>query len=285
MLRHCNEFFHADRPPRSRPALIGIAFGIAFSFAATAWAGGNNFIFRYAQPSIRTGACNTVPSVYSPYRSVTAYNPRFYSSYPYRNVGGLGNYYSSGPNGTFYGYNTGFYDRNEFESERFREERRRNDERDRQRQAAERAEREREREQRERNAFHPKPAQPYQVTVHGYGHRTYESVVEATLSRNQNEARSHYSQPPVPEEARGMTMVGVGDDQYYYSKGTFYALDGDNNLAEVEAPQGAMVFSIPEKAETVKVGNTTYYTFDKTYYTRIQVMGRLVYKVVPNPRG
>jgi len=209
---------------------------------------------------------------------------------PYAGVAysGGGNYYHArGAYGSSYGYNSGSFSRFDFGSTQFREERRLQNERDRQDRLEERDRREYLEDRREARAYRPPPPTPYEVRVYGYDEPAFEQAAAITLARNQREAKAAYirpeAPPPPPEATQGMTPVGVGDEQYYYSEGAFYALDGEDNLVEVDAPQGAIVFSIPEGYETFKKSGITFHIYNETYYTRVQFAGRLVYKVVPNP--
>jgi hypothetical protein len=51
----------------------------------------------------------------------------------------------------------------------------------------------------------------------------------------------------------------------------------------VDAPYGAEVESIPEKAVEVKVEGTTYYQYDKLFYRKISEGKKTTYVIVASP--
>lgn len=287
---------------RSRPVLVGFSLLAALVLAAPVTAGGSLFYTSSRLPSPAVAACTIgrpsggfyyAPSNYRPqgYRGGGHHSP--YNRPRSHSVADNGptvsyesSYTDSYGETTSLEYSTGYYDKSTVESERRRQERLRDEDRARQDRIVNQMLAERAEDRREARAYRPPPAEDYEIAIHGYGEQSFESVVDSTLARNQSEARSANFQPtPTPEAVQGMTLIGVGDDQYYYVEGRFYVLDADDNVEEVEAPEGAMVFSLPKDRETLKAGGLTYYVYNDTYYTRLQVMGRLVYKVMPNPEG
>jgi hypothetical protein len=117
------------------------------------------------------------------------------------------------------------------------------------------------------------------------------------------------------------TVVYVGTTPYYYASGTYYVAteapaeqppaevaaamtastdSGENEHAEVESvemtegedynfevvapPVGATVPYLPDEAEEKKVGGTTYFAYDDTYYKAFVSEGETIYMVVEDPK-
>jgi hypothetical protein len=150
---------------------------------------------------------------------------------------------------------------------------------------------EQEAEERRRNAYVPPSSENPGVSISrapGISSQdTYDSRVDAEIRRNQDAARARYSGPPVdaPKHVPGMTMIGVGDDYYYYKDGKFYTLNKKDQLVQILPPLGAAVFDLPENATQITVDSTTYYAVGETFYSRSLLMGQVVYEVVKDPRA
>ncbi len=157
--------------------------------------------------------------------------------------------------------------------------------------AARDAKLEQEAEERRRNAYVPPPSENPGISISrapGISSQdTYDSRVDAEIRRNQDAARERYSAPQVeaPRYVPGMTMIGVGDDYYYYKDGKFYTLNKNEKLVQILPPLGATVFDLPESTTQVTVDSTTYYSVGETFYARSLLMGQVVYEVVEDPRA
>ncbi len=89
---------------------------------------------------------------------------------------------------------------------------------------------------------------------------------------------------PEPQKVEGMMMVPVGSAIYYYSDGQFNVLNNDD-LIEVKAPVGAIVFSIPDSAEEYTENGVTFFEVNNATYKRVFYMGKVVYEVVSSTGG
>jgi len=74
----------------------------------------------------------------------------------------------------------------------------------------------------------------------------------------------------------------VGDQQYAYRGGVFYAV-ADSGYEVIAPPIGATVATIPGRAELVTAGNQQYFDLDGVYYQAFYSGSGLVYKVVEDP--
>ncbi len=61
------------------------------------------------------------------------------------------------------------------------------------------------------------------------------------------------------------TQVVVGPDRYYYDQGVFYTGTTGHYVA-VEAPVGAVVYSVPTGYERVAIDGNDYYRYRDVYY-------------------
>jgi hypothetical protein len=61
------------------------------------------------------------------------------------------------------------------------------------------------------------------------------------------------------------TEVVVGSDRYYYDGGVFYRQNAGNYVV-VEAPVGAVVYSVPSGYERVEMNGESYYRYGNVYY-------------------
>jgi len=69
------------------------------------------------------------------------------------------------------------------------------------------------------------------------------------------------------EEGRNgrYTEVVVGSDRYYYDAGVFYRGDPGNYVV-VQAPVGAIVYSVPPGYERVEIDGVLYLRYGDVYY-------------------
>ena len=67
---------------------------------------------------------------------------------------------------------------------------------------------------------------------------------------------------PLPN---GYAEVSVGNDRYYYHRGTFYR-PGRHGYQVVRAPRGCIVHELPSRYARVYFGGTLYYRYDDVYY-------------------
>jgi len=74
--------------------------------------------------------------------------------------------------------------------------------------------------------------------------------------------------------------VTYAHPQYYYSGGTFYVQNSNNEYEVVNPPIGAIVESIPTDCEEFVLNGKTYYKVDETYYRAIYINGTYKYEVV-----
>ena len=61
------------------------------------------------------------------------------------------------------------------------------------------------------------------------------------------------------------TEVVVGSDRYYYDAGVFYRGDPGNYVV-VQAPVGAVVYSVPSGYERVDIDGVSYVRYGDVYY-------------------
>ena len=76
----------------------------------------------------------------------------------------------------------------------------------------------------------------------------------------------------------------VGDQQYAYREGVFYAA-ADSGYEVIAPPIGATVATIPGRAELVTVDSQQYFDLDGVYYQAFYSGSGLVYKVVEDPHS
>jgi len=88
----------------------------------------------------------------------------------------------------------------------------------------------------------------------------------------------------VPPQREGMKLIAVGDEFFYYADGRFYIENGAS-MAEVPAPVGALVLSLPPDFATVMAGGRRYYQAGLSFFERVLVSGKAGFKVVPPPEG
>jgi Family of unknown function (DUF6515) len=69
------------------------------------------------------------------------------------------------------------------------------------------------------------------------------------------------------EEHRRYTEVVVGSDRYYYDSGVFYR-GNPGSYVVVEAPDGAVIETIPSGYEQVNIDGVIYFRFGNVYYRR-----------------
>ena len=74
----------------------------------------------------------------------------------------------------------------------------------------------------------------------------------------------------------------VGDQQYAYREGVFYAA-ADSGYEVIAPPIGATVVTIPGRAQLETVGGQQYFDLDGVYYQAFYSGSGLVYKVVQDP--
>jgi len=67
------------------------------------------------------------------------------------------------------------------------------------------------------------------------------------------------------------TEVVIDGESYYLANGSFYTKvqrDGKDVYVVVDPPVGAEVQSLPEETREFKIGDDTYYQFDKVFYRK-----------------
>lgn len=64
---------------------------------------------------------------------------------------------------------------------------------------------------------------------------------------------------------RRYTEVVVGSGRYYYNQGIFYT-GAPGSYVVVEAPEGAVVYSVPYGYERVNIDGVLYYRYRDIYY-------------------
>jgi len=82
-----------------------------------------------------------------------------------------------------------------------------------------------------------------------------------------------------------VAMVIEGET-YYLDNGNFYTKvrrDGKDVYVVIDPPIGAEVPSLPEEVREFKVGDATYYQFDKVFYRKLG--DHYVVVPPPNPEG
>ena len=71
----------------------------------------------------------------------------------------------------------------------------------------------------------------------------------------------------------------VGDAVYYYYGGAFYINQG-SSFRVVSAPEGAIIYQLPEGAVEQIINGQSYLLFNNTYYLPISQAGQDAWEVV-----
>ncbi|MCU7552311.1 DUF6515 family protein [Chitinophagaceae bacterium LB-8] len=82
----------------------------------------------------------------------------------------------------------------------------------------------------------------------------------------------------------GSQPVVVNNVTNYYYGRAYYEKSGDGYKV-VAPPAGAIVDSLPEDGEEVKIGDQTYVKIGETYYQPVKVDGKDKYEVVQVEEG
>ena len=82
----------------------------------------------------------------------------------------------------------------------------------------------------------------------------------------------------------GSQPVVVNNVTNYYYEGAYYETSG-TQYRVVAPPAAAVVDSLPEGGEEVKIGNQTYVKIGETYYLPVQVDGKDKYEVTQVEEG
>ena len=86
-----------------------------------------------------------------------------------------------------------------------------------------------------------------------------------------------------PRNVPGMMLVIVGEETYYYGDGVFY-IDNGGDLAEVPAPEGALIMKLPSGFRTVTgPDGKRLYVVGETVFERVMVYGKAAFRVVSVP--
>jgi len=205
---------------------------------------------------------------------VPVHAQRYFYGNNYRGYGSFGPGYDGQP----------VLSENDARRVQMREERRERSERDARRREEERKTREAQAAQRRQNAYQPPPREEHTITMFGYEPRSPEEISQDMVLESRATAAAPTGPPPKPPKAiKGMLMVGVGDDIYYYKDGLFYTLNKEERPVRVDAPPEAIVFDLPQAARSVEIQGQSYYEYEGGWFTRVLMMGQVVYKVVPPP--
>lgn len=70
--------------------------------------------------------------------------------------------------------------------------------------------------------------------------------------------------------------------QYFYDDGVFFYMNPRGEYEVVQAPLGALVESIPQDCELVRINGEDFYLVDFTLYKLVVVQGRPMFEVVDN---
>ena len=109
----------------------------------------------------------------------------------------------------------------------------------------------------------------------------------AVFSQQQNEGYS--SSPPYPYILsqpvavlpQGAITIGVGDEIYYYSLGSFYKMiELIQEYVLVPPPIGAVIFTIPKDYQLMLIDGVSYYQYGGVFYKRVLDGYRVIYPPV-----
>jgi hypothetical protein len=136
--------------------------------------------------------------------------------------------------------------------------------------------------QRNQRHYVPKPSTPSTLIVRGPDSQvTVDRVMSSVVSSQASRSAVPVEAPPLSVE--GKSLIMSHDEFYYYGDGIFYILNGDE-LAEVPAPDGALVEKLPAGFEVLETASGRLYKSNGTYYQRVMVSGFASFKVVTAPK-
>jgi hypothetical protein len=86
---------------------------------------------------------------------------------------------------------------------------------------------------------------------------------------------------PVAILPQGAITIGVGDETYYYSHGSFYKMvELIQEYVLVPPPIGAVIFTIPQGYQLMLIDGESYYQYGGVFYKRVLDGYRVIYPPV-----
>jgi hypothetical protein len=126
----------------------------------------------------------------------------------------------------------------------------------------------------------PPPPESHIVVNYSTPNMTADRVVSAMAME---QAKAAAASVKVPPQRQGYTLLGVGDEFYYYKEGYFF-MDVEGDRVQVPGPPGAMVSALPSGFEVRDLDSGRFFVYNDTWYQRVMMSGNPVFKVVP-PQG